>query len=99
MEYMEKCFKKSQNIVDRLIDDEIIIVPVSSKLSSQGTIYNLDPVGAKIWQWIDGKNTVAKIKQYIVETMDVSCEQAEKDLIEFLKDLESVGAIEEAKER
>ena len=98
MGYMEKCFRKSSAIVDRVIDDEVILVPVSSKLSSQGSIYNLDIVGARIWQWIDGKNTVAHIKQRMVETMDVSSQRAEIDLMAFLKDLESVGAIEEVKQ-
>lgn len=95
MEYADKCFKKSQNVVDRLIGDEVVIVPVRSELAAQGTIYNLDPVGAEIWQRIDGRSSVREIREHLVKTMDVSPEQAEKDLIEFLKDLESVGAIEE----
>jgi hypothetical protein len=95
MEYVDKCFKKSRNVVDRLIGDEVVIVPVRSELSVQGTIYNLDPVGAQIWQKIDGTSSVREIREHLVNTMDVSRDQAEKDLIEFLKDLESIGAIEE----
>jgi len=95
MEYVDKCFKKSRNVVDRLIGDEVVIVPVRSELSVQGTIYNLDPVGAEIWQKIDGTSSVREIREHMVNTTDVSREQAEKDLIEFLKDLERIGAIEE----
>lgn len=95
MSHLTKRFKKSSNIVDRLIDDEVIIIPINSKLSSQSYVYNLDPAGAKIWQLIDGKNTVANIREHMTETTDVTCEQAEGDLIEFLKDLESAGVIEE----
>lgn len=95
MDYINRCFKKSGDVVDRMIDDEIVIVPIKSELSKESSIYNLDVVGAKIWQLIDGKNTVAKIRDRIVETMEVTSEQAEIDLIEFLKDLENVGAIEE----
>ncbi len=84
MEYIDKYFKKSGNVVDRLIGDEVVIVPVRSDLSVQGTIYNLDPVGALIWQKIDGTSSVREIREHIVKTMDVSREQAEKDLIEFL---------------
>ena len=99
MDYMKKCFRKSSNIVERVIDDEVIIVPISSTAASQGAIYNLDQTGAKIWQWIDGRRQVSNIKEQIVGTMDVSSEQAEKDLINFLKDLENAAAIEEVKDR
>jgi hypothetical protein len=97
MDCTMRCFKKSAKIVDRLIDDEIVIVPVSPELSRQGNIYNLEPVGAKIWQMINGRNTVEQIRDHIIAAMDVSPEQAEKDLIAFLKDLEDIGAIEEVK--
>lgn len=97
MDYISKCFKKSSEVVDRLIEDEVVIVPIGRELSAQGSIYNLDTVGAKIWQLIDGKNSVAKIRDHLVETMEVTLEKAERDLIEFLKDLEIVGAIVEVK--
>ncbi len=98
MDLTGKCFKKSSDIVDRLIDDEVVIVPVGGELSPQGTIYNLDAVGARIWGLLDGKKSVADIRDHLTETMEVSRERAEKDLLEFLKDLQSVGAIEEADE-
>jgi dihydrofolate reductase len=95
MEYLKKCFKKSTKLVDRLIDDEVVIVPVSSKTLQQDCIYNLDVMGSRIWQLIDGKKTVAKIRDCIVEATDAPLKQAENDLIEFVKDLENIGAIEE----
>ena len=95
MDYAEKRFRKTKKIVDRLICDEVVIVPVGTELSKQGVIYNLDPVGAKIWQYLDKENSVTRIKDFMVETMDVSPEVAERDLIDFVKDLESAGAIEE----
>lgn len=98
MDYKRKRFKKSSQVVERLIDEEVIIVPVNSNLSRQDSIYNLDASGAKIWQMLNGKNTVAKIIDYMVENMDVAAQQAERDLVEFLNDLESIEAVEESNE-
>lgn len=91
-----KHFRKSQKVVGRMIDDEIVIVPVSADLAAQDYIYNLDPAGSVIWQMIDGRRTGYEIRDAIVRTMDVSPEVAERDLDEFLQDLLTVGAIEEA---
>ena len=57
------------------------------------SFYNLDPVGSTICQAIDGKNTVAQIRDRVTQAMDVSSEQAQKDLVELLEDLRSVGAV------
>ena len=97
MDYLNKCFRKATKIVDRIIEDEVVIVPVSPKLPSQDCIYNLDAMGARIWRLIDGKNSGTQIRDYILETTDASRGQAEKDLAEFLRDLQDAGAIEEVK--
>ena len=97
MEYRKRRFKKSPEVVGRIIGDEAIIVPVNSNLAHQDSIYNLDPAGAKIWQMLDGRNSVAEIIGQMVKDTVVSAKQAEQDLEEFLKDLEDIGAIEEVR--
>lgn len=96
MEYLKKRFRKSSKVVGRKIDDEVVIVPISADLAAQDCIFNLDPSGSFIWHMIDGRRSGEDIRDTIVATMDVSGEIAGKDLIEFLKDLETVGVIEAA---
>lgn len=96
MEFLQKRFKKSQKVVGRLIDDEVVIVPISADLTAQDCIFNLDPSGSSIWQMIDGKKTGSEIRDAMVKTMDVSADVAGRDLEEFLQDLLAAGAIEEA---
>jgi 3-deoxy-D-manno-octulosonate 8-phosphate phosphatase KdsC-like HAD superfamily phosphatase len=95
MEYLGKSFRHSPKVVGRFIDDEVIIVPIGGDLAKQDSIYNLESVAAHIWRMLDGKTSVKQIRDYMVKTMEVSSEQAESDLIEFLEELKSIGAIEE----
>ena len=96
MDYLKKCFRKSPKVVGRKIDDEVVIVPTSADLAAQDSIFNLDPAGSAIWQMIDGFKSGEEIRQEMVKTMDVDADTAGKDLVEFLEDLVSCGAIEEA---
>lgn len=95
MEFLQKRFRKSQKVVGRLIDDEVVIVPVSADLAAKDCIYNLDPAGSAIWQMLDGRKTGEDIRDEMVRTMDVSADVAGRDLADFLQDLRTAGAIEE----
>jgi hypothetical protein len=94
MNYLEKCFSKGPNIVSRKIADEVILVPIRQNVGDLESIYALNEVGAFIWDLIDGKRQAKEIKEMIVEAFDVSPEEAEKDLIEFLLKSEKIGGIE-----
>jgi len=94
MDYLEKCFEKDPNIPTRVIDDEVILVPIRRKLADVNAIYLLrDDVSARIWELIDGKQRVRDIKETICKEFDVSSEKTESDLIEFFKQLEKIGGI------
>lgn len=94
MNYLEKCFDKSPNIVSRKIADEVILVPIRQNVGDLESIYTLNEVGVFIWELLDGKRKAKEIKEMIAEAFDVSPEEAEKDLIEFLLKLEKIGGIE-----
>jgi hypothetical protein len=53
----------------------------------------VNEVGGRIWELIDGQRTLGAIRDIIIDEFEVSNEQAEKDLIEFLQQLEQVGAV------
>jgi hypothetical protein len=82
MEFLEKVYKKNDSIVSRKIGDEFI-----------ESIYTLNETGARIWELIDGKLRVGEIKESLVEEFEVEPEEAEKDLIEHLQQLEGIQAI------
>ena len=53
----------------------------------------LNEVGARIWQLADGRSTVGEIVGTIVKEYDVSTEEAEHDVRNFIKELEQKGMV------
>ena len=94
MNFLDKVYKKSDSIVSRKIADEFILVPIKQNVGDLESISTLNEVAARIWELIDGKKKVREIKDKIVEEFEVTPQQAEKDLIEYLKQLEKISAIE-----
>ena len=62
MDFLERCYQKDQAVVSRKIADEVILVPIRKNVGDLESIYNLDEVGARIWELIDGKKKIKEIK-------------------------------------
>lgn len=95
VKYLEKCYQKDPNIVSRKIADEVILVPIRQNVGDLESIYTLNEIAARIWELIDGKRNIKEIKDKIIEEFEVTPEEAEKDLIEFLQQLERIEGIKE----
>ena len=93
MQRIDQVFQKNENFVFRQIDDETILVPIKNNVGDMGSIYNLNEVGAYIWQHLDGEETLSDIKNKIAVEFEVSPETAEEDLMEFVDQLEEIEAI------
>jgi hypothetical protein len=91
--YLEKCFSKDPSIVFRKVADEFILVPIKQKASDVESIYTMNDVASRIWELINGKRSLEDIKAVIIKEFEVSPEEAEKDLVEFSKQLEKIGAV------
>ena len=95
MDFLDKVYSKSDSIVFRKIADEFILVPIRQNVGDLESIYTLNETAARIWELIDGKIEVGKIKEKIVEEFEVTPEEAEKDIMEHLQQLEGIKAITE----
>jgi hypothetical protein len=93
MSCLDRIYSKSDSVVFRKIGDECILVPIRQGVGDLDSIYTLNETGARIWELIDGKTRVREIKQRLLIEYDVPASQAEEDLIEHLKQLESIKAI------
>ena len=87
--------QKSPDIVSRKIADEVILVPIKHNVGDLESIYTLNEVAARIWELIDGKRKMGRIRDMIVEEFEVTPEEAEKDIIGHLRQLEEIKAITE----
>jgi len=93
MEELRKHYKRNENFVFRKIKNETILVPIKDNVGDMGFIFNLNEVGAFVWEHLDGKNRLLDIKNMISEEFEVSSQEAEKDLCEFVDQLKEIDAI------
>lgn len=86
-------YKKSPDIVSRKIADEFVLVPIRKNTGDLETIYTLNEVGAEIWEKLDGEITLSQMCAHLADTFDISLDQAQKDLNDFIKDLNNINCI------
>ena len=80
-------------MVSREIAGEAILVPIRQNVGDLESIYTLNETAARAWELIDGQNTVGEIRDVIVAEFVVDEDAAEEDLVELLRELESITAI------
>ena len=97
MNALNKVYAKDPNIVFRKISEQAILVPIKKKSADLSSVYTLNEVGARVWELIDGKTTLARIKAKIAEEYEISPQEAGRDVDRFLAELESAGCIIPAK--
>ncbi len=85
--------KLAKDIVWREEGEEGEIVSLASYVG--GPIRMLNPVASKIIKLLDGKHTIEDIINEIIKSFeDVDYETAEKDVLDFLKELEQERIID-----
>jgi hypothetical protein len=89
----EEVYRRDDSFVSRRIEDEVILVPIRQNVADLESIFTLSEVGAHIWEQIDGLRTTSEILASLVGEFEVTEEEAEKDLKEFLEQLSVIGAI------
>ena len=88
------CYRKSGDFVTRSIAGEAIIVPVRSRTADIDSIYNLNEVGAFIWERIDGLSSAARIAEAVLDEFDIEPRRAALETEQFITRLEAAGIIE-----
>ena len=91
-----KSYQKNPSMVARRVADEVILVPIRQNVGDLQSIYTLNGVGARIWELLDNGGTVADMVSSVAKEYEVELPKAEADLIDFLAQLESIGAISSA---
>lgn len=94
MEKLEnKVFKKNKDMVSRVIDDETILLPIYKTSDDINCIYSLNKVASQVWDLIDGKRTMERIKKLILERFNTTPKEVDKEMAKLLKDLREIKAI------
>ena len=78
-------FKKS--LIKRNVAGDNILVPVGKTILNTSGLFVLNEVGAFIWDLIPTVDTEAQILEAVLQEFDVTPEEAEKDIADFLAEL------------
>lgn len=82
--------KRKNNLAFRPIGDEMVIID----LDGARTFHQLNELGAFIWNFCDGKNSLVEIEQKIMEEFSVSESEAKVDLNSFIKELTELNLLQ-----
>ena len=93
MQALERVYQKNQNFVFRKIDNDTLLVPIKNDVGDMDCIYNLNEMGAFVWEHLDGQKSAQDIKNLILAEFDVSVQKAEADLEKFVMQLSEIEAI------
>jgi len=87
-------FHKSSNVVARRIAEEYILVPIRRDIAELDTLLTLNEVGAFIWEKLDTHPRLDNLLQAVCDEFEVTPSTARNDVISFLEEMKTVGAID-----
>jgi hypothetical protein len=79
---LNEIVNKNKEIEYKILGDEtLILVP------EEGKFYELNTVGTRIWQLINGKRTVKEIIRRVYEEFEVKETKAREDIVDYIQKL------------
>lgn len=96
MSTLDERFRQDPTIVSRDIAGEMVLVPIRQKAGDLESVYTLNTTASFVWERLDGERTLEEIKLELLERFEVDEDEAERDMVELVAQLESIGAIQAA---
>jgi hypothetical protein len=91
---LDDAYARGARIVGRRIAGEYVLVPLVTHGADLDAIFNLNAVGAFIWERFDGRTNGEAIVAALVEAFDVDEERARSDYLTFVAQLQGLQALE-----
>jgi hypothetical protein len=85
---MEAWYTPSGDVVTRVIEGELIIVPITAGVGDMDDqLFSVNESGKIIWDKLDGKTSLTLIVQSLADQYSISSEEMEKDVRGFVGEL------------
>ena len=85
---LDLIYVPSEDIVARVIEDELIIVPLTAGIGdADDNLYSLNETGKSIWLHLDGKKTLHGITAELVEEFSETQTVIENDVLGLIEEL------------
>jgi len=87
MELLDKIPKKNKGLAWRIIDGEVVVIPLEAQPKEGEKLTSFNETASRIWELIDGKNSVEEIIKKIIDEYDVELKEARSQVKNFLDNL------------
>ena len=88
-----KKMKIKKELIIREIAGDTILVPVGKTVYDSNGLFVLNELGAFIWKLLPAATNENDIMEAVLREYDVSREEAQKDISEFLEKLKDMGIL------
>ena len=90
MKSLDSIVSRNGNFAWRIVEGNAFIVD-----SGGNMLHELNETGSRIWKLMDGRHTLKEIASEISREFDTDQLAAEKDVVEFISELEKKGLARE----
>ena len=85
---MNSIYTRSEDVIDRQIEDEYIIIPLVGGIGNiDDCLFSMNKTGKKIWDMLDGTKNPNSIVEDLILEYDIQKDQAQKDVQGFMQEL------------
>lgn len=89
-------YRKSENVVERRIRGENVLVPIMGSLEQLDSIYTLNETAGQVFTRAAAGAELPDIARELVDRYHVSAARAQEDVERVVRDLVQIGALAEA---
>lgn len=83
-----EAFQRADGLLTAAVNDELLMMSVES-----GTYFNLNPVGARIWELLETPTTLERLVAQLVAEYEVAPDTAQDEAERFLGTLHERGLL------
>lgn len=84
-------YRRNPDLIGASIDDDLVMMSVD-----KGQYYGLSGVAPRVWELLENPHTFDQLVDRVLEEFEVTRDVCEKDLSEFLEQMEEFGLVEHA---
>lgn len=84
----------SEDVVARMIEDDLIIVPLVSGIgNADDDLYTLNETGKAIWQKLDGHLSLGAVSAQLAEDFSATPAEIQVDVLGFASEMVKLGIL------
>ena len=85
---MDMVFDRSDDVVARVIDGALIIVPLTAGIGDmEDDLFSMNETGTSIWNMLDGKKTIKEVCAALEEEYLAGSGEIERDVLGIMEEL------------